>query len=1059
MRGDGAPTQRTELRKVEPGVVPLSFVQERQLFLELLDPFTAVNNLAMCMRIDGRLDLEQLERSANQLVARHDVLRMSFQTTKGKPVATIAPSSPIDLGVVDLRDRGPEALTEAVAQAEREAGRPFALDRPPLLRVRTYLVAADAHVLVVVVHHTIADGWSLGIFLNELFSVYQALVTDAFTSPEPLPMQYADFAAWQRGFLDSARIDRQLSYWTEQLGGELPVLDLPIDHPRPTRQTFDGATYRFQLPATLMDQVKTLSKRRDMTPFMTLVAAFQVLLHRFCGQDDILVGTPIAGRTHLETESLIGAFINTLVLRTDVSGDPTFDELLQRVRTVALSAYAHQDLPFEKLVAALRPQRDLSRTPIFQVAVNLQSAPLPSIQVPGLSLQFLPIDRGTAQFDLTLLLTETGDGLDAEFEFNVDLFEWSTIERLAEAFRLILEDAVADPGRRISTLTLMRDAERQHLLYGLNETKVAYPRGQRVHELFEIQAHRTPDAVAIVCNNETMTYEELDHRANELAANLRRLGVGPDMTVGVCLDRSLDLMAALLAVWKVGGAYLPIDPCSPAARTTFMLRDAYARVLLTDGRCDRHAIPETTTIYELNGTLANGQNRVSSEPPLQTSSQNRAYVIFTSGSTGEPKGVPVSHQAVVNLLHAFQQLLELDADDRFLAVTSISFDISVLELFLPLITGARVVLATPEMTMDSRKLQDAIAKEQISIMQATPSMWRMMLRGEWPGHAGLVALSGGEPLTTELAERLVDKVGTVWNLYGPTETTVWSSATKIRRGQHPITIGQPIANTQLYVLDDRFRPVPVGVTGQLHIGGAGVSPGYLNRPELTTERFVPNPFARGGEPSRMFRTGDRARRLPDGSIQLLGRSDDQVKIHGFRVELGEIEAALSRHPDVREVSAAVRESGADDKSLLAYFVATRDPAPDAADLRAFLRSVLPAYMVPAVFVPLRKLPKTNAGKVDRIALESVSGSEPSAGFAAPSTPLEDTLASIYAQVLGIERVGVLDNFFDLGGGSIQILEIIVHAQGRGLSLTPELFFEHQTVAELASHLTGVVHDA
>ena len=1002
-------------------LVPLSFVQERQLFLELLDPLTAVNNLPMCVRIEGALDLEQLASRANRLMARHEALRTTFSLDQGKPVATIAPALHVDLGVTDL-SRQENPFAEAVRLATLEARRPFQLDAAPLLRIKTFRLGPASHVLAVVVHHTIADGWSLGVFLRELF---------APAALPPLPIQYADYAAWQRQALSGPQIQEQMTYWQQQLAGELPVLDLPIDRPRATRQTFSGATHRAPLTPRLSAAIRSISRQHDATPFMTLVAAFKALLHRWTGMEDILVGTPTAGRTQPETEELIGVFINTLALRTDVSGDPSFAELLARLRGVALDAYAHQDLPFERLVAELRPQRDLSRTPVFQVMFVLQNTPLPTLQTADLSLELVPLDRGAAQFDLTLVVTQSEERLEAAFEYNTDLFDAATIERFADAYRLLLEDAVTNPDKRISSLAVMHDAERRHLVTELNDTAADYPRDRRMHELFEAQVARTPEVIAVVCGETALTYRELDARARAVAADLSRLGVGPNVPVGVCMERSIDLVAALLGVQMAGGAYLPIDPATPPERLEFMLRDADARVLVNDG--------------SLTPLQTNGKQAASQVP----SADDLAYVIYTSGSTGEPKGVCVRQRALVNLLWSMRDLVGIEAGDRLLAVTSVSFDIAALELYLPLLCGATVVLATRDMTTNSRTLRDAIAGHGISIMQATPALWRMMLQGGWRGGCiPLVALCGGEALTRELADQLLPHVATLWNVYGPTETTVWSAAAKVERGG-PITIGRPVANTRLHVLDGRLEPVPIGVVGELYIGGDGVSPGYLHRPSLTAERFID---ALG---ERLFRTGDRARRLRDGSIELLGRLDDQVKIHGFRIELGEIEAALHRHPGIRDAAVVAPRRPGGEQGLVAYIVPTGDVAPDRRELHAFLRGVLPAYMVPATYIPVPELPLTQAGKVDRRRLAAANPTPDAVDFVAPRTSVERMLATAYAQVLGIEQVGIHDNFFDLGGGSIQILEIIVRAEADGVRLTPDAFFEHQTIAELAAGVNGV----
>jgi amino acid adenylation domain-containing protein len=1031
-----APADGAPLERMAAGPGPLSFVQERQLFLELLDPFTAVNNLAVCLLLEGALEPAMLEGAANRVIARHEVLRTSFDTGHGRPMPRIEPALTMALEVVDLTHHPADRRAEALRLAELDARRPFELDHPPLLRARLFRLAPESHVLVIVVHHTIADGWSLGVLLRELFFRYRALATGTTGELPPLPIQYRDFASWQRDPEQARIFERQLEYWKKQLGGELPVLDLPVDRPRPTRQTFTGATRRFRISASLGRALKERSSQYDATPFMLLVAAFQALLHRYCRQDDILIGTPIAGRSRPETDQLIGPFINTLVLRTDLSGDPSFRELLNRVRQVALIAYANEDLPFERLVAELRPQRDLSRTPVFQAMVVFQNSPLPDLSTPGLSIELLPLDRGAAEFDLTMTVSEAREGFEFAFEYNSDLFDRPTIERLGGAFQLLLSEAVARPETRVSALPVMTETERRHLVVQLNETRAEYPRTECLHQLFEAQAARTPDSVAVICEGVRLSYRELDRRTTALATALQHRGIGPDVTVGVCLPRSPDLLVSLLAVLKAGGAYVPIDPTTPADRIRCIQEDAGAKLLLTRERVEQLLAPP----------IGPGALRRTSVPT------HLAYVIYTSGSTGRPKGVRISHSSLVNLFWSLGTSLGLGAGDQLLAVTSVSFDIAALELFLPLLVGATVVLATDDMTRDRRRLQEAIEAHGVKVMQATPSLWRLMLQGGWRGAPGLLALSGGEPLTPELAEQLGSRVGSLWNLYGPTETTIWSAAGRVTPGRGPITIGRPIANTQLYILDPQLQPVPTGAIGELHIGGDGVAQGYQNLPELTAEKFIPVP---PGLPAptgaRLFKTGDRARYLPDAEIEVLGRFDQQIKLHGFRIEPGDIESALCRHPGVREAAVIPRTGPSGDAHLVAYVVSDRDPAPGRTELRDFLRSLLPAYLVPSVFVSLPRLPLTTAGKVNRRALPEPPSVTDAPAFAPPGTPLEELLATIYAQVLGVERIGIHDNFFDLGGGSIQILEIVVRAQSAGLTLAPESFFEHQTVSELASY--------
>jgi amino acid adenylation domain-containing protein len=669
------------------------------------------------------------------------------------------------------------------------------------------------------------------------------------------------------------------------------------------------------------------------------------------------------------------------------------------------------------------------------------------LEIPGLTIRPLEIDRGVSQFDLTLMMAESEGRLHGAVEYNSALFEAATIARMFRGFYMLLEDAVAHPDRRIAKLRVLSEAEWHYFVMELNQTRMNYPREKCVHELFEAQAREKPEAIAAIFGDTQLTYRELNRRANALAQQLQESSVGPEVCVGIYMERSLEMVVALLGVLKAGGAYVPIDPAFPKERVQFMLNDANVRVLVANVELAFSTEHETAVINLNDQDEAPPRDRIVSDPQADVMPDNRAYLIYTSGSTGQPKGVMVQHRSLANFLCSMQQRPGIKAGDVLLAVTFISFDIAALELFLPLIAGATVVVASREMTTNPRKLEQAVKNYGVGVMQATPATWRMMLEAGWPGEAKLRALCGGEALTRKLAEQLLERVGSLWNMYGPTETTVWSVAGEVTRGEKPITIGQPIGNTQLYVLDRYLQPAPMGVIGDLHIGGDGVAQGYLNQPELTAEKFIPDPFiATPG--ACLYKTGDQARYLPDGAIELLGRLDEQVKINGFRIELGEIETALNRHPAIAEAVVIARAD-----RLAAYFVSNEEPAPANSELHDFLKTILPAYMVPATFVPLKALPLTPNGKIDRRALPTPDPAWPATSietFVAPRTPLEEWLAAIYAQVLGIDKVGIYDNFFDLGGGSIQILQIIARAQEAGLSLTPEMFFEHQTVAELAA---------
>jgi amino acid adenylation domain-containing protein len=1030
-----------------PIEVSLSFVQERQLFLELLEPMTAVNNLATCLRLDGRLDPASLQRSADVILQRHQVLRSAFTLDQGRSVVRIVPSLRVGLKVVEVED-GPDRMARLQRVANREAGTPFDVTVPPLLRFTLFRLSATEHVLLIVIHHAIADGWSLGVFLRELFTLYHG------GKLAPLAMQYADHAARQRRSISDPRMLEQLTFWREALGGELMALDLPIDHARLPRQTFSGGAHRLHLESPLTARLKELGRVHDATLFMVLLAAFKAVLHRYTGQQDLVVGTPTAGRMAADTTDLIGPFINTLVLRTDLSGDPGFGELLDRVRAVALAAYAYQEVPFERLVIELNPARDLSRTPLFQVLFILQNTPWPDVDVPGLKVSRVPVHRGVAAFDLTLEATEGGGGLDAVFEYNRDLFEPETVARLAASWELLLQDAAAHPERRLSELATMSAGDRDLLVTTLNRTEADYPGDCCVHQLFESSVERVPGNLAVQCGGDTVSYEVLEAWANRIAHDLRGLGVGPEVVVAAQLPRSVALVASLLGVLKAAGAYLAIDPDCPADRLEFILHDAGARLLITGEPGAPEGVPRFTDLGRPEGSDVPRWHRAGPPSPDGLTARNLAYLIYTSGSTGQPKGVEVEHRSLVNLLWSLRQVAGIGDGDTLLAVTSVGFDIAALELFLPLITGATVALAPPGMSRDGRALAAALAEPGVRVMQATPATWQLLIRDGWKGQPGLVALSGGEALPPALADQLLDRVAVLWNVYGPTETTVWSTAGRVERGQALISVGRPLANTRLYLLDAERRLVPFGVAGELAIAGDGVARGYRNRPALTARRFVPesvNPAATAG---RMFLTGDVARYLPDGSLQVLGRLDDQVKVNGCRIEPDEIAAALCRHPAVHQAAVVAHEAPGGDRVLVAYHVPTGSSPEESGRLRDFLRATLPAYMVPARYVPLARLPLTPSGKVDRRALP-LPGPDIGDAPEHPRSPLEEQLAALYTAALGLERVGVDDNFFDLGGGSLQIIEIVARGRDLGLALIPELFFEHQTIAALASHFEAV----
>lgn len=1045
--GDNA----TGIPRRPPGIpIPLSFPQQRQLFLELLEPGTAVNNLSVFLEINGQLDLAALEKSANQIIARHDALRTGFSFGTGLPTPLVLQYILISIPIVDLQavsDTG--QLAEARRLAERDVLQPFDLSRTPMIRLKLFVLSKERSLLLLIIHHTIADGWSLGVFLRELMVFYQH---NSFGRPVQLPVlpiQYADFAHWQTDYKRTETLHPSMLYWKKKLGGALPVLELPTDHLRGARQTFTGGTYRFGLPEDVTESLEKLSRQENVTLFMTLLTAFNILLHRYSGQDDILVGTPVANRNMPELEQLIGVFINTIALRTNLSGNPGFRELLGRVREHALEAYNHQDLPFEKLVEELKPKRERSRTPIFQVVFNLQNAPMPKLGIPGLTITPLDIDRGVSQFDLTLMVSKAEGKCHCTVEYNRDLFTPATVARLFLSFQMLIKEVIARPDCPISRLQLVDEDELHHLIYGLNQTQEDFPREKCLHQLFEEQVERTPGAIAVIHDQRSLSYRGLNQRANMLADQLQSLGVGPGIQVGIFMERSLSIVEALLAVLKAGGTYVPVHTATPAERLQFMLRDADVKVLLTN--------LDPGPLEELHVHLVNLNDDeipiVASCPNPQTDVNpgNLAYIIYTSGSTGQPKGVMVHHAALVNFLWSMRTRPGINKGDLMLSVTSISFDIAALELFLPLVVGATVVVANKEMITNPYLMGEAIDHYRVNMMQATPAAWQLLIDSGWAGKPGLKALCGGDVLSRKLADQLLDRVGSLWNMYGPTETTVWSSITQIQKGDGPITIGQPIGNTQLYILDPYLQPAPIGVVGELHIGGEGLSRGYLNRIELTSEKFIPDPFS--SKPgAQLYKTGDRARYLPDGSIDVPGRMDDQVKIHGHRIEPGEVAAVLMQHPSVREAIVITRTEGSGEKRLVAYFVAKQDQSPLVCELQDFVKKKLPVYMTPAAFIRLDGLPLTPHGKIDRKALPLPEDVRPLAGYVAPRNEVEEILAGIWQDVLGVEQVGINDNFFELGGASMQSLQIVANANIAGFRLSAESIFEYQTIAGLAEQI-------
>ncbi len=1043
--------------------IPLSFTQQGLFFLDQVLLHKSAYNIPLALRIHGPLDVEALLKSLHEIVRRHESLRTSFPVIDGVPAQQIAQQAFVPLLMMDLREFAKEEREDRLQQiATDDARLPFELKRGSLLRATLLRLDEDEHVLLVNMHHIVSDGWSMGIFWHELATLYDTFVTGQKSPLAELPVQYADFAIWQREWLSGANLEAQLGYWKQKLASA-SLLQLPTIRPRPPAQTFRGSDYVSSLSQELSQELQELSRREGVTLFMTLLAGFKLLLSRYAGQTDIVVGTPIAGRNRSEIEGLIGFFVNTLVLRTDLSGNPRFRELLKRVQEVALGAYAHQEVPFDKLVQELQVPRDQSRTPLFQVMFALANAPRPETKIStGLTLSAVGIHGGAAKFDLTVVARETGGGLSLSFEYNTDLFDAATIERMMRHLEILLAGIVADPDKRIDELAILTEEEQRQTRVAEHSQLIenAFPVAC-LQQLFEAQAGRTPDAVALVFEDERVSYRELNERANQLAHHLQSLGVGPDVLVAVCLERSVEMVSALLGILKAGGAYVPLDPAYPQERLAYMLNDCRAQVLITQEHL-RDKLPHSTTeVLCLDSSWPTIALESRETPQVKVAHANLAYMIYTSGSTGQPKGAMNTHEAICNRLLWMQAAYGLDESDAVLQKTPFSFDVSVWEFFWPLLAGARLVIARPGGHQDASYLVQTIERERITTLHFVPSMLQVFLEERALERCRSLrrVICSGEALSFELQEKFFARVDAeLHNLYGPTEAAVDVTSWRCERGSARtlVPIGRAIANTEVHVLDQSLTPLPVGVAGEIYIGGVALARGYLGRADLTAEKFIPHPFSLSAG-ARLYRTGDLGRRLAGGEIEFLGRFDHQVKLRGFRIELGEIEAVLSQQTGVAEAVVIAREDVPGDKRLVAYLVAKKGSDAGSEELRDFLKSKLPDYMIPSAYVKLDEMPLTPNGKVDRQALPApglLRTEDSPSSFIAPRSKLESQLVQIWEEVLNAKPIGVRDNFFDLGGHSLLAVKLfsrIEQATGSALSMTT--LFDTATVEQQAELLS------
>jgi len=1049
------PEGSTDLGVIEPvprrGERPLSFQQKRLWFIDQMAPNSPAYNIPLAIRVEGELNVRAIKQGFQEIVRRHEVLRSNIRTVNGRPVLKINPEPHFRFQLIDLSNL-PDAVRENAAhQLVTETGqRPFQLDSDSLLRVHIFKLNENSHVIGLTLHHIVSDGWSTEIIIKELIAGYSAQGKGVSIQLPELPIQYVDYAHWQRKWLQGPTLHSQLEYWQKQLAGSPPLLELPTDRPRPAELNFTGASKTFALTPELTRRLKEISQQNEATLFMCLLAAFKVLLFRYSGQTDLNVGTPIANRGRAQIENLIGFFVNTLVIRSRLQPTLSFRELLQQVRETAIQAYNHQSLPFEMLVDALQPERNLSHTPLFQVMFAFQNISTEALNLSGLKISSFPIQSVTTKFDLTLVMYESGEQLHGLLEYNTNLFNADTIQRIIGHFQILVESALRDPDEKIGRLPLLSAFEQQQLLVDWNQTAAPYPDRKCLHQLFEAQVERTPTATALRFQDTELSYRELNQRANQLAHYLRRLGVGPEVLVGICVERSSEMIIGIIGVLKAGGAYVPLDPKYPSGRLHFMLKDARVSVLLTQQHL-LATLPENhirTISLDSEWQIISGEKQTN--PVNLSIPENLAYIIYTSGSTGRPKGVMLNHRGVCNLVNTYREHLRIGEGSRILQFFSYSFDGSVADIFMTLLFGATLGLVSRENTLPGPGLIQQLRSQRITTAVLPPAALKVLPADQFPDL--MVLASGGESTSKDLVARWAAGRH-YFNVYGPTEASVVVTVfltNKLKQEVVNVPIGRPLNNVKIYILDSQLNPVPIGIPGELYIGGICLARGYSNRQEITAEKFIPNPF--NTDPgARLYKTGDRARYLPDGNIEFLGRIDHQVKVRGFRIEPGEIEAILAEHPQIKEAVVLAHSDEHGNNRLIAYLVPTNEHAPNSNELRGFLKNNLPEYMLPSVFMKLEALPLTPNGKLDRAALPEPEQSREdlTTAYVAPRNAVETQLAQIWCEILGLSEISVYDNFFELGGDSILSIQVIAKANQDGLYLTPRQLFQAPTIAGLA----------
>ena len=1040
-------------RRLKADSAPLSFAQLQMWVVDQMTPGNPGYNLPSAYRLTGPLDIEAIEKSFNEIIRRHEVLRTTFTITEGEPRQVIHPAFSIAVRTIRL-DNLPieDRELQLHALASQESCAPFDLSQLPLIRVVLFKLSNIEHILLINLHHIIADGTSLGLILNELDRHYQVFTGSIPEGLSDLAIQYGDFAAWEREAVAAKDYDREIAYWRRHLSGAPPALELPADFQRPASQSFKGSNAFFEIPRSLIYELEDLGAREGCSLFITLLTAFQVLLNRYSKMDDIVIGSPLGARS-AEIRPLIGNFLNMIPLRCDLSGSPTFLQLLRRTRTATLRGFSKAALPFAKIIENLTFPRDPSRNPIFQAMIEV--LPTVTSHIGNLQLERFYFDLGFSQFDLSFHAWEEDHGYACRFEYCNEVFKADTIQRMSTNFVQLLHSIVAAPGQRIASVPILSESENAQLA-DWNRTSQAYPGDQCLHQLFEATAAANPHRIAVECDGQALTYSQLNARANQLANELIARGVSTEHLVGIYLERSTDLVIGLLGILKAGAAYVPLDPLFPPRRLSYMMEDAGIRIVVTQSNLQRDLHSNERDLLCIDAEIANPAAELASNPNIPLHPSNLAYTIYTSGSSGKPKGVSIEHRSLVNCLCAMQREPGFDMSDVMVSVTTISFDIAGLEIFLPLITGGKLILATKDQAMDGSLLARLLDQGRATVLQATPATWKLLVQTSWKADPNFKMLCGGEPLPRELASSLLERGGRLFNMYGPTETTIWSSVKRIEVATGAVPIGPPIANTEFYIVDEEFELVPIGVPGELLIGGDGLARGYLKRPELTAERFVTKRLA--GSQKRLYKTGDLAKFRSDGCIEFLGRRDFQVKVRGYRIELEEIERVLASHSSVKDAAVVTWEDENGDKRLVAYYIPLPGEKTDTVGLRKHLRDKLPEYMFPSFFLELPSFPLTPNGKVDRKAFPppDLSTTNVHSQRVGQLSPVEIRLAEIWQETLR-RPVGPEDNFFDLGGHSLLAARMFALIEKKlGVKLPLASLFQFPTVRALANKLEQTV---